>query len=161
MLRAMTLFTADNLNRGIFPKCHSLTIVRELHKIKSIRILPSPSLRCFGLDTCCLSPRKSGTHPRTYPDGKQIVFAPYGNGLPIQITDGDATFQSAHYYAPNGAASEMYVGPPSNADAVYQAFYYNKRLQPAVMYAVDSSNSYIASYCYDYHVGGGATIGDI
>src|ERR1700688_2690139 len=36
MLRAMTLFTADNLNRGIFPKCHSLTIVREWHKIKSI-----------------------------------------------------------------------------------------------------------------------------
>jgi hypothetical protein len=35
MLRAMTLFTADNLNRGIFPKCHSLTIVREWHKIKS------------------------------------------------------------------------------------------------------------------------------
>jgi hypothetical protein len=32
----MTLFTADNLNRGIFPKCHSLTIVREWHKIKSI-----------------------------------------------------------------------------------------------------------------------------
>jgi hypothetical protein len=29
MLRAMTLFTADNLNRGVFPKCHSLTIVRE------------------------------------------------------------------------------------------------------------------------------------
>ena len=41
MLRAMTLFTADNLNRGIFPKCHSLTIVREWHKIKSIWFGPS------------------------------------------------------------------------------------------------------------------------
>jgi hypothetical protein len=36
MLRAMTLFTADNLNKGIFPKCDSLTIVRESYKIKSI-----------------------------------------------------------------------------------------------------------------------------
>ncbi len=97
----------------------------------------------------------------TYPDGKQIAFSPYGNGLPIQITDNDATFQSSHYYAPNGAEAQLYAGPPSNADAVFQVFYYNKRFQPAVMYAVDSSNSYIASYCYDFHVGGGGTIGDI
>lgn len=60
----------------------------------------------------------------TYPDGKLISFSPYGNGLPIQITDSDATFQSAHYYAPNGAEAELYAGPPSSADAVFQAFYY-------------------------------------
>lgn len=29
------------------------------------------------------------------------------------------------------------------------------------MYALDSSNAYIASYCYDFHVGGGGTVGDV
>jgi RHS repeat-associated protein len=95
-----------------------------------------------------------------YPDGKQISFSPYGNGLPIQITDNDSTFQSSHYYAPNRAESDLYIGPPSNADAVFQAFYYNKRFEPAVTYALNSSKAYILSYCYDYHVGGGGTIGD-
>ena len=56
--------------------------------------------------------------------------------------------------------TQLYAGPPSNANAVFQTIYFNKRFQPAVIYALDSKNAYIASYCYDYHVGGGETVGD-
>jgi RHS repeat-associated protein len=44
---------------------------------------------------------------------------------------------------------------------VNQTFYYNQRFQPAVMYAYNSSASSIAKYCYDFHLPGGGTIGDL
>ena len=96
-----------------------------------------------------------------YPDGKEVTFTPRGNGLPGVVTDGDSTFQSAFAYAPNRALSSLSIGPNTNAIAVQQQFYYNNRFQQAVMYAFDSTNKLIASYCYDFHMGGGGTVGDL
>ncbi len=95
-----------------------------------------------------------------YPDGEQVGFAPYGNGLPGYVTD-SFTFDIAPSYAPNGALANLQAGPTSNPGAVSQALFYNNRFQQAEMYALDSKSSYIAQYCYDFHVQGGTTIGDL
>ena len=52
------------------------------------------------------------------------------------------------------------LGLPSGP-AKRSSLFYNNRFQQAEMYALDSKSSYIAQYCYDFHVQGGATIGDL
>jgi RHS repeat-associated protein len=95
-----------------------------------------------------------------YPDGKSVSFSPYGNGLTDGVEDDIFSFQGSHDFAPNGSLYAVDYGPATNASAASQTFYYNKRFQSAEMYLFDTADL-VASYCYDFHVAGGQTIGDV